>query len=166
MLAYVILCLVVVQRLAELVYANHNTRALLARGGVEIGARHYPLIVALHAVWLIAIFVALPQPPVVQMAWLILFVILQALRLLVLATLGPYWTTRIITLPNAPLVRLGPYRFLTHPNYCVVAGEIFVLPMVFGEWQIALIFSVLNATVLSLRIREENRALAARRSAD
>ena len=165
MLAYVILILVVVQRLAELVYANHNTKALLAQGGVEIGARHYPLIVALHAVWLVAIFVGLPQPAVVQMGWLVLFVILQALRLWVLATLGPYWTTRIITLPNAPLVRAGPYRFLKHPNYCVVAAEIFVLPLVFGEWQIALIFSVLNAVVLSLRIREENRALAARRSA-
>jgi methyltransferase len=162
--AYVIIALVALQRLAEIAYAQRNTRALLARGAVEIGRRHYPLIVALHAAWLVAILVFLPSPVVINAVMLALFVVLQGLRLWVLATLGPYWTTRIITLEGAPLVRRGPYRFIRHPNYAVVVGEIAVLPLVFGEIWIAAVFTVLNAAVLFLRIREEESALAARRA--
>jgi methyltransferase len=162
--AYVIIVLVALQRLAEVVYAERNTRALLARGAVEIGRRHYPLIVALHAAWLVAILVFLPKPLVIHGTALAVFIVLQGLRLWVLATLGPYWTTRIITLEGAPLVRRGPYRFIRHPNYAVVVGEIAVLPLVFGEVWIAALFSLLNAGVLALRIREENGALAARRA--
>jgi len=88
--------------------------------------------------------------------------VLQGLRVWVLATLGRYWTTRIITLPGAPLVRRGPYRWLRHPNYVVVAGEIAVLPLAFGAWQIAVVFSLANALVLWIRIRSEERALATR----
>ena len=91
------------------------------------------------------------------------FLALQAARVWVLATLGRYWTTRIITLPDAPLVRRGPYRFVRHPNYLIVAAEIAVLPLVFGAWQIALVFSILNLLLLSHRIRRENAALAGRR---
>ena len=111
--------------------AQHRT--LMARGAVEIGAKHYPLIVLLHAAWLLAIIALLPRPTAIHWGLLALFVVLQGLRVWVLATLGPYWTTRIISLPGAPLVRRGPYRFLRHPNYMVVAGEILVLPLVFGE---------------------------------
>jgi methyltransferase len=164
-LVTVIIALVVVQRLAELVYAERNTRALLARGAVEIGRAHYPLIVALHAAWLVAIVVFLPRDPYfVNFTLLGVFIVLQLLRVWVLATLGPYWTTRIITLEGAPLVRGGPYRFVRHPNYLVVASEILVLPLVFGEVWVAAVFTVLNALVLALRIREEEQALAARRS--
>ena len=163
MLAYAIVVFVVLQRLLELFYAERNTKALLVRGGMEIGRAHYPLIVLVHAAWLAAIAISLPSEPVVNFMWLGLFVVLQILRVWVLVTLGPYWTTRIITLDNAPLIRTGPYRFLRHPNYCVVAGEIFVLPMVFGQWQLAVIFSILNAIILAVRIRSENRALATRR---
>jgi methyltransferase len=163
-LAYIVIALVVVQRLAELVYAERNTKALLARGAVEIGRAHYPLIVLLHAAWLIAIVVFLPHNPPVNLVLLAIFVVLQALRVWVLATLGPYWTTRIITLPGAPLVRRGPYRLLRHPNYTVVAGEILVLPLVFGEVWVAVAFTILNALMLVWRIRQENEALAARRS--
>ncbi len=92
--------------------------------------------------------------------WLVLYVLLQVARIWVLATLGQRWTTRIIVLPGAPLVRRGPYRLVDHPNYVVVTGEIAVLPLVFGLWQIALIFTALNAAALTIRIREENRALA------
>jgi len=165
MIAYAILALVVVQRLGELVLANRNTAALKARGAVEIGAAHYPLIVALHAAWLAAIFWFLPQPPTVSWPLLAVFLVLQALRVWVLATLGPYWTTRIITLPGAPLVKRGPYRFLRHPNYLVVAGEIAVLPLVFGEIAVAIVFALANAAVLFWRIRQEETALAARRAA-
>lgn len=161
--AYAILLLVAGQRLGELVIAKRNTAALLARGAIEIGAGHYPAIVALHAVWLIAlagwvIFTA----PTVKLPLLAVFVCLQAARLWVLWSLGPFWTTRIITLPGAPLVRRGPYRFVRHPNYLVVILEIAVLPLVFGAWVLAVIFSVLNAGVLYVRIRAEEQALAAR----
>ena len=163
MLAYIIIALVAAQRIAELVYAERNTRALLARGAVEIGRAHYPLIVAVHATWLIAIVALLPRDVHINFALLAIFVLLQGLRVWVLATLGPYWTTRIITLRDAPLVRRGPYRFIRHPNYAVVVGEIAVLPLVFGEVWVAVAFTVLNAAVLTLRIRQENEALAARR---
>jgi methyltransferase len=155
--------LVAVQRGIELVYASRNTRRLLAAGGEEIGVRHYPLFVLLHASWLIAMAVFIPpqSPP---NWWLLgLFAVLQALRIWVVRTLGPYWTTRIITVPNAPLVRAGPYRFFRHPNYLVVVGEIAVLPLAFGAVWIALVFSLLNAALLVLRTRVEENALAARR---
>jgi methyltransferase len=166
MLAYIIIALVAVQRIAELVYAEHNTRTLIARGAVEIGRTHYPLIVAIHVTWLIAIVAMLPRDVHVNFILLAVFVVLQGLRVWVLATLGPYWTTRIITLKDAPLVRRGPYRLIRHPNYAVVIGEIAVLPLVFGEVWVAVLFTILNAAVLTLRIRQENEALAARRTID
>lgn len=166
MTAYVIIALVVLQRLAELVYGEHNTRALRARGAVEVGAGHYSLIVLLHAAWLVAVTLLLPAPVTIDWFLIALFVVLQVLRVWVIATLGPYWTTRILTLDGAPLVRRGPYRFVRHPNYLVVAAEIAVLPLAFGEWSVALVFTVLNAAMLAWRIRREDEALAARRGAD
>jgi len=159
---WIVLLLVAAQRLAELVYARRNTRHLLAEGAYEVGAAHYPFLVAVHALWLLslAVFVPADQPPL----WGLLgvFVVLQGLRVWVLASLGRFWTTRVITLPGAPLVRRGPYRFLRHPNYLVVAGEILVLPLAFGAWQIAAVFSLANAAVLAWRIRCEERALSGR----
>lgn len=161
---YVILFLVAVQRLAEIVYAERNTRALLARGAVEVGRAHYPLIVVLHAAWLTAIVVLLPVDATVHWLALAIFLLLQLARVWVIASLGPYWTTRIVTLDGAPLVDKGPYRFVRHPNYLVVAGEIAALPLAFGEWQIAVVFTILNAAMLAWRIRAEDRALVARRA--
>ena len=155
----VILVLVTLQRLGELVLANRNTRALKARGGLEFGARHYPLIVLLHAAWLGGLWL-LARDEAVRWPWLWVLGGLQALRVWVIASLGGRWTTRIIVLPDAPRVRRGPYRFLPHPNYLVVAGEIAVLPLAFGLPAFALVFSLLNGAVLTLRIRAENRALA------
>ena len=162
-IAYVILALVVLQRLGELVLARRNTSALLARGAVEIGAKHYPLIVLLHATWLAAVILLLPKPAIINWRLLAVFVVLQGLRVWVLATLGPYWTTRIISVPGAPLVRRGPYRLFRHPNYMVVAGEILVLPLVFGEVWIAIVFSLANAALLTWRIRQEETGLTPRR---
>jgi methyltransferase len=162
----IIVGLVALQRLGELVLATRNTRALLSRGGVEHGAGHYPLIVLLHAAWLLALLFLVPADAPLSWFWLAVFVVLQGLRAWVVASLGPYWTTRIITLPDAPLVRRGPYRLLRHPNYVVVAAEIVVLPLVFGAWPIALVFSVLNAVMLAWRIRTEEQALAPRRTLD
>ncbi len=112
----------------------------------------------LHAAWLGGLWLlALARP--VEPGWLAVFALLQAGRLWVLASLGERWTTRIIVLPGAPLVRRGPYRFLGHPNYLVVAGEILVLPLVFGLFVFGAAFSVLNAAILMVRIRAEERAI-------
>lgn len=158
-MAVIVLALVTLERGAELVWAQRNTRRLLARGAREEGARHYPLIVALHAAWLAGLWL-LAWNRAVSIPWLAVFVVLQAGRLWVLATLGERWTTRIIVLPGESLVRRGPYRWLRHPNYVVVAGEIVALPLAFGLYPYALAFSVLNAAVLYLRIRAEEQALA------
>jgi methyltransferase len=162
-LAYFIIGAVALQRLLELLYAERNTRRLLARGAVEISRAHYPLLVLLHIAWLAAIALLLPSPPVIHWLALGIFLLLQGTRIWVIASLGPYWTTRIITLPGAPLSRRGPYRFLRHPNYAVVAGEIAILPLVFGEIWVAVAFSAANALMLWWRIRQEDAALAPRR---
>lgn len=155
-----ILVLVTMQRLGELLLARHNTRRLLACGAIEVGAGHYPLMIAMHTAWLIALWVYGHDQPVDPLP-LIAFVVLQGLRWWVLATLGPRWTTRIIVLPGAPLVSDGPYRYLSHPNYAVVVAEIALLPLALHLPLIALTFSVLNALVLMIRIRIESHALAA-----
>lgn len=156
--AVLLLSFVTAERLAELVLAQRNTARLLQRGAVEFSPYHYPLIVALHAVWLGGLWVLAWDRPL-QWGWLALFVVLQILRVWVLATLGERWTTRIIVLPGVPLVRRGPYRFLNHPNYAVVVGEIAVLPLVFGMTWYAMAFSLMNAIVLFLRITAESAAL-------
>lgn len=160
---WIVLILVAAQRLAELFYARRNTRILKAEGAYESGAGHYPFLVAVHVLWLLSLAVFVPAERAPDWALLGVFVVLQGLRLWVLASLGRYWTTRIITLPGAPLVRRGPYRLLKHPNYLVVAGEILVLPLAFGAWEIALVFTLANAAVLAWRIRCEESALSPRR---
>jgi methyltransferase len=158
-LAAVILALVTLQRIGELVLARYNTGRLLARGAIEIGANHYPLVVAVHAAWLIALWVW-GRDQQVNLLALALFVAMQGLRLWILATLGRRWTTRIIVLPGEPLVASGPYRWLKHPNYLIVALEIAVVPLTLGMPVFAAVFTLLNALVLYRRIRAENAALA------
>jgi methyltransferase len=168
-LAGLILGLVTLQRLGELLLARRNTDRLRAQGAHEVAAGHYPLIVALHAAWLAGLWylVVWRAPDTdVNLIWLAVFVVLQALRVWVIATLGPYWTTRIITVDGAPIVRGGPFRFVRHPNYWVVVGEIAVLPLVFGNWPVAAIWSAANAALLWLRIRVEMGALAPRETAN
>jgi methyltransferase len=157
-----ILALVTLQRAGELAVSRYNTHRLLARGALEIAPGHYPLIVAVHAAWLISLWVFGHDRPVNVLALLFYF-ILQGFRWWVMRTLGSRWTTRIIVLPERPLVSAGPYRFLSHPNYAVVAAEIAVLPLVLGLPLLAAIFTILNAAVVAIRIRAENRALAASR---
>lgn len=157
-IAVAILALVTLQRLGELWLSNRNTRRLLAKGAVEHGRTHYRWIVAVHALWLGILWLVAPGRPI-DGFWLAIFILLQVARIWVIATLGDRWTTRIIVLPSEPLIKRGPYRWVDHPNYIVVAGEIAVLPLVFGFWDLAIIFSLLNAAVLSIRIKEENKAL-------
>ena len=159
-----LLGLTTAQRLGELVLARRNTARLKARGAYEVGAGHYPLIVALHGAWLAGLWAwVIGRNPPLNLAWAGVYLALQGLRVWVLTSLGDRWTTRIIILPGAPLVRRGPYRFLPHPNYTVVVAEIAVLPLAFGLWPYSLVFTLLNLAVLTIRIRTENAALKALR---
>lgn len=152
------------QRLFELVLARANERKARALGAVERGQGHYPFVVALHILWLVSTLVeGLLRGPDFPAYWLVplaLFLLVQPLRYWAILSLGENWNTRILVVPGANLVRRGPYRYLSHPNYVVVVVEILAFPLTFGAWITALVFTVLNAAVLSLRIREENRALA------
>ena len=156
---YVIVGFLVVQRLAELAFARRNQRALAARGAIEVGRRHYPAIVALHAAWLMALLATIDPRTPVSTPMLVVFILLQCGRLWVLTTLGSRWTTRVMVLPGAQRIRSGPYRYVNHPNYLIVAGEIAVTPMMFGAWTLAVVASVLNLLLLRIRVGVENAAL-------
>ena len=155
----VILAFVTFQRLGELALARRNTARLLAAGGYEVGAAHYPIIVVFHAVWLLGLWWLAPS---LSVNWIFIgiFAVLQALRIWVIATLGARWTTRIIRVPNETLVARGPFRFLNHPNYAVVALEIFVLPLAFGLVAFSIVSGLINICILAWRISVENTALA------
>lgn len=156
--ALAFLLLVVFQRLCELALARRNTLKLKADGWQETGAGHYPLIVAFHALWLLGLFVMLPQAQVNN--WLIaVFGVLQLLRLWVLQSLGGRWTTRVLFKPDETLIARGPYRFMNHPNYAVVAAEIFVLPLALGFPVYAAVAGIINLCLLGLRISIEEAAL-------
>ena len=155
--ASVLLAAVTIERLYELWLGRRNTAVLLAQGGYEVAAGHYPLIVLLHALWLAGLWVQGWASPL-RLGWLAVFLALQIPRVWVIATLGVRWTTRIIVLPGAPLVKHGPYRFVNHPNYLVVIGEIAVLPLCLGLPWYALCFSLANLAVLGIRIRAETAA--------
>ena len=154
-----LIAFVALQRLVELGLARRNTRQLLAEGGIEFGRAHYPWMVALHSAWLLGLW-WLGHARSVDPIWLGVFILLQAGRLWVIASLGRRWTTRIIVLPRAPLVASGPYRWLKHPNYLIVALEMAVVPLALGLPIFAAVFTLLNACILYLRIRTENAALA------
>jgi methyltransferase len=156
--AALLLGAVTAERIAELFLARRNTAALLAKGAVEVAAEHYPAIVLMHALWLTSLWI-FGAARMIDPIWLAVFLSLQVLRVWILQTLGARWTTRIIVLPGAPLVTNGPYRFLSHPNYLVVVGEIAVLPLCLGLPWVALLFSGANAILLSIRIRAETIAL-------
>jgi methyltransferase len=160
--AQAVFAYVVIQRLAELAYANANTRRLLAEGGREYGAAHYPLFIVLHTGWLISI--ALFAEPTTRPDLLLLnaFIASQTFRFWTLASIGRWWTTRIISAPHFPKVKRGPYRFIKHPNYALVVVEIALLPMLLGAPMMALTFSLLNAALLWWRIKIENAVLVQR----
>jgi methyltransferase len=158
LLSIAVLAFTTFQRLGELLLSARNTRVLKAQGAHEAGAEHYPVMVLLHAAWIVGLWWFAWDRPVAW-PWLAVFALCQLFRVWVIATLGDRWTTRIIVLPGAPLVNTGPFRLIPHPNYAVVAIEIAVLPLAFGLWAYALVFSLLNAAMLFVRIRAEDRAL-------
>jgi len=159
MIALVVLGYVTLARLVEMRFARVNMARLMAAGAVEAAPGHYPVIIVMHVAWLGALWWLAPGRAV-HWGWLALFGALQPLRVWVMATLGPRWTARIVVVPGETLVRRGPYRFMRHPNYAIVVGEIASLPLAFGLGWLALGFSIANAVMLTIRIRAEDAALA------
>jgi methyltransferase len=162
MTAVFVMGYVTLARLVEMIVARRNTSTLMAHGAREYAPEHYPVIIAFHVAWLAALWILAPGRALVPV-WLIVFALLQPLRVWVMAALGPRWTSRIIVVPGKALVTGGPFRFLRHPNYAVVIGEVASLPLAFGLWTVALVGTVVNAVLLTIRIRAEDAALAAAR---
>jgi methyltransferase len=154
----------IVERLFELVISKRNAAWSFARGAVEYGANHYKWMVLMHTAFLVSMlfeFFTLGSmvPAYVQVLAMVLAFVCQGFRWWIIVTLGHQWNTRVIIIPGMKRVVSGPYRFLNHPNYVVVAIETIALPLIFGAWRTAFVFSVLNAAMMIVRIRVENRAL-------
>lgn len=161
----IVVVLVALERLAELVVSNRNAAWSLSRGGRETGQGHYGFMVVLHSGLLVAMLVEayLRRPDVgATLAWSMLVLVLaaQGLRWWCITTLGPRWNTRVIVVPGLAPVTKGPYRFFSHPNYVAVVIEGIALPLIHGAWITTITFTVLNAALLTVRIRVENAALA------
>lgn len=156
--------LVAAQRLAELAWSARNLRRLRVRGAVEHGRGQYALIVVFHVFWLGGLLLLVPPETRPDPLPIALYAALQMVRLWAIVSLGPYWTTRVVTIPGAPLVARGPYRLLRHPIYAVVVAEIALLPLAFGVWRMAVAFSLANLALLAWRIAVEERAIAPRRA--
>ena len=159
----VLISAVAVERLAELVMSKRNLGWALARGGREHGFGHYPFMVVLHTGLLVACLIeATHRSFIPALGWPMIAVVVlaQALRWWCIAVLGPRWNTRVIVVPGLPLVERGPYRWLRHPNYVAVVLEGIALPLVHSAWITAVVFTVVNAGLLRVRISSENAALA------
>lgn len=155
--------LVLLQRGAEELHSARNTRALLAAGGREVARNYYPVVAVTHLAWIAGLFLLVPSDATIRVPLLALYLALQVARYWIIGTLGRYWTHRIITVDDAPVVRRGPYRFMAHPNYAVTVVETFLLPAVFGAWAFGLIMGAVWYVVLRHKIFLEDAALAARK---
>jgi methyltransferase len=155
--------LLLVQRGLEELHSERNTRRLIAEGGREAGRDYYPVVAITHLAWIAAIFLLIPPTAPILWSLLALYLLLQVARYWIIASLGRYWTHRIITLDKAPIVRSGPYRFVRHPNYTVTIAETFLLPLVFADAAVAAIFGCMWSAVLYYKILLEDAALKKRR---
>lgn len=154
-----------VQRIIELLISKRNEKWLIEKGAKEYGADHYKWIVIMHVMFFVSMFTEYNLKEshfefnIINYFFLVIFVILQICRVWILVTLGKYWNTKILRIPGTALVASGPYKYLKHPNYLIVCLELFSLPMIFDLYLTAIIFTILNAIVLTVRIREENKVL-------
>ena len=155
--------LVLAQRGLEELYSARNTKALLAAGGREAGRAYYPVVAATHLAWIASLFFLIPPDAIVVWPLIAYYLVLQIVRYWVIASLGRFWTHHIITLPDAPVVARGPYRYLRHPNYAVTIVETLVLPLAFGALALGAIMTALWWTVLDYKIWLEDEALHSRR---
>ena len=161
---YLFILFIGAERLVELAVARRNAAWSIAHGGKEFDRGHYPVIVVMHALLLVACIVevwALHRPFIPRLGWPMVAIVLfsTVVRWWCIAALGKYWNTRIIVIPDAPLVRRGPYRWMRHPNYAAVTAEVGALPLVHSAWLTAIVFSIANALVVNVRIRAEDAAL-------
>jgi methyltransferase len=154
---------ILLQRGLEELYSQRNTSALIARGARELGQSYYPVVATTHLAWIAAIFFLVSPNAEIYAPLAILYAGLQIARYWIIGTLGHYWTHRIITLDNAPIVRRGPYRILRHPNYAVTVAETFLLPMVFGCFALGAIIGAIWTAVLLYKIELEDEGLSRRR---
>jgi methyltransferase len=152
----------VTQRLTELYISKRNAKWLLTQGAIEYGREHYPYIVALHTLFIVSLIAEyyLTGGQAISYTFLTLFILLLAFKYWILSSLGTYWNTRIYRVPGAIAVKKGPYKLFKHPNYVDVICEIAIIPLVFHLYYTAIIFSVLNAVMLSVRIKVENKVWA------
>jgi methyltransferase len=160
-----VILIVIIQRLVELKIAARNEVWLKQQGAIEYGHRHYKFIVLLHTCFFLSIIAEYylrgrhTEIGFLSYLFFVIFIFLQAGRIWVLASLGKYWNTKILRIPGAELVSKGPYKYFKHPNYIVVVLELAVIPMMFNLYYTAIVFTMLNAVMLTVRIKEENRAL-------
>ncbi|MCW3124193.1 MAG: isoprenylcysteine carboxyl methyltransferase [Flavipsychrobacter sp.] len=152
---------IIALRIGELFLSNSNERWLLQNGAVEYGRKHYPFIVALHVLFLISLIVEYygQSAHLCNNGLLAFYFLLLAFKAWVILSLGKFWNTKIYHIADLPLVKKGPYKYFKHPNYLVVIAEIAIIPLIFHLYFTAIIFSILNLVMLSVRIKEENKAL-------
>ncbi len=163
MMIYIILILIILQRLTEVFIAKRNENWMLSHGAYEVGSSHYPYMVSLHVGFFLFLIIEIVTnhknlSPLFPLLF-ILFIAVQALRIWCIRSLGFFWNTKILILPDAKVVQKGPYTFMRHPNYAVVCLEIILLPLMFQAYFTAFCFTLLNVTMLSVRIPIEEKAL-------
>jgi methyltransferase len=160
---YIFIALVIMQRIVEVMIANRNARWIKSQGGYEVGKEHYKYIVVLHALFFVSLIIEVTVIDSGFVFWtvapLIIFLLAQFGRVWALSALGRFWNTRIMILPGAKVVAKGPYRYLRHPNYVIVVTELACLPLIFQAYWTAILFTIMNALVLSIRIKVEEKAL-------
>ncbi len=163
MIFFIVISIVILQRLVELVVAKRNEKWMLSQGAFEVGAAHYPVMVSMHIAFFISLLAEVIQLDKslssIWILFLIIFLVAQVARIWCLTSLGKFWNTKIIILPGADVVQRGPYKWVRHPNYLIVTTELLVLPLLFSAYLTAFIFTLLNVWMLSVRIPAEEKAL-------
>ena len=152
---------VILVRIGELLLSKRNERWLLQHNAVEFGGKHYPFIVILHVLFFISLFSEYVTQPIhdYSLVLIILYFFLLVCKAWIIKSLGKFWTTKIYRIRGIPLIQKGPYKYVKHPNYIVVIVEIAIIPLAFHLYTTAIVFTLLNALLLSIRIKEENKAL-------
>lgn len=161
MIFTIFILFVILLRIGELILSKKNEKWLLQNGAVEYGKKHYPFIVALHSLFFLSLIIEYytQQTPSFSLLILLFYFLLLAFKVWILVSLGKFWNVKIFRIKNFPLIKEGPYKYFKHPNYIIVIAEIAIIPLVFHLYYTAIIFSLLNAIILTIRIKEENKAL-------
>jgi methyltransferase len=162
MIFIIFILFLIFQRLAELYVSSKNEKWLLRNGAVEYGKGHYPYIVAMHILFIVSIIAEYiwRDNTTASYPLIIMFFVLIVIKVIVILTLGHYWNTKIYKVPGTRPVATGIYKYIKHPNYIIVICEIVIIPLAFGLYYTAVVFTILNAIMLTVRIKKENEVLA------